>query len=117
MRHPDRNVGCEDHGPEDEDGGLGEGDCSVGEAGHREHHRQEPVCRHHDQGVDGDVGGDVDDVLDCATPCETKWPVHENIVTGGGGDTDQDEEEIRHRQVENQKVSRVLHLRITIHLR
>ena len=117
VRHPDRNVRGEDHGPEDEDGGLGEGDCSVGEAGHREHHRQEPVCRHHDQGVDGDVGGDVDDVLNSATPGQTKGPVHENIVTGGGGDTDQDEEDICHRQVENQKISRVLHLRITIHLR
>ena len=76
-----------------------------------------PISSHQDQGVDGDVGGDVDDVLDCSAHGETKWPVHENIVTGGGGDTDQDEEEICHRQVENQKISRVLHLRITIHLR
>ena len=76
-----------------------------------------PISSHQDQGVDGYVGGDVDDVLDCSAHGETKWPVHENIVTGGGGDTDQDEEEICHGQVENQKISRVLHLRITIHLR
>ena len=75
-----------------------------------------PISSHQDQGVDGDVGGDVDDVLDCSAHGETKWPVHENIVTGGGGDTDQDEEEIRHRQVQDQQVGGVPHLGVAADL-
>ena len=46
-----------------------------------------PVPSHEDEGVDGDVGGDVDDVLDGPAPGEAEGPVHD-VVTGSGGDTD-----------------------------
>ena len=46
-----------------------------------------PVPGHEDEGVDGDVGGDVDDVLDGPAPGEAEGPVHD-VVTGSGGDTD-----------------------------
>ena len=47
-----------------------------------------PVSGHEDQGVDGDVGRDVDDVLDCPAPGQTEGPKHEYVVTGSGRDTD-----------------------------
>ena len=75
-----------------------------------------PVCRHEDQGVDGDVGCDIDDVLHSAAPGETKWPVHQDVVTGGGGDTDQQEQHVSHRQVQNQQVSRVPNPRVPVNL-
>ena len=40
-----------------------------------------PVPGHEDEGVDGDVGGDVDDVLDGPAPGEAEGPVHEDVVT------------------------------------
>ena len=75
-----------------------------------------PVSSHEDQGVDGDVGGDIDDVLDSPADGQTKGPVHEDIVAGGGGDTHQDEQEVSHRQVQDQQVGGVLHLGIAPHL-
>ena len=47
----------------------------------------QPVCRHEYEGVDGDVGRDVDDVLDCPAPGQTKGPEHQDVVTGRGRDT------------------------------
>ena len=75
-----------------------------------------PVSSHKDQGVDGDISSDIDDVLDSPAPGQSKGPVHEDIVTGGGGDTDQDEQQVSHGQVQDQQVGRVLHLRIEINL-
>ena len=79
-------------------------------------HGQVPVPRHEDQGVDGDVGRDVDDVLDRPAPGQTEGPEHEDVVTGRGRDTDQDEQEVRHGQVEDQQVGRVLHLGVPVDL-
>ena len=76
-----------------------------------------PVNCHQDQGVDGDIGGDVDDVLDSAAPEETKWPVHENIVTGSEGDAHKYEQKVCDHQVQDQQVGCVLHLRVGIHLK
>ena len=75
-----------------------------------------PVPRHEDQGVDGDIGGDVDDVLDSPAPEDTKGPVHEDIVTGSEGDAHKDEKEISNGQVQNEQVGAVLHLGVGIHL-
>ena len=76
-----------------------------------------PVSCHEDQGVDGDVGGDIDDVLHSAAPGEAEGPVHEDVVTGGGGHTHQQEQQVSHRQVQDQEVGRVLHLRVAVNLR
>ena len=38
-------------------------------------------------------------------PGEAEGPVHEDVVTGGGGHADQEEQEVGHRQVEDQQVS------------
>ena len=75
-----------------------------------------PVPRHQYQGEDGDVGRDVDDVLDRPAPGQTEGPEHEDVVTGRGRDTDQDEQEVRHGQVEDQQVGRVLHLGVPVDL-
>ena len=76
-----------------------------------------PIRCHEDQGVDGDIGGDIDDVLHSAAPGEAKWPVHQDVVTGGGGDTDQQEQEVSNCQVQDQQVGCVLHLWIAVNLR
>ena len=47
-----------------------------------------PVCSHEYEGVDGDVGRDVNDVLDCPAPGQTEGPEHQDVVTGRGRDTD-----------------------------
>ena len=73
-------------------GDLGIGDCSVTQGGHRVDHGQVPVPRHQYQGEDGDVGRDVDDVLDRPAPGQTEGPEHEDVVTGRGRDTDLREE-------------------------
>ena len=75
-----------------------------------------PVPSHEDEGVDGDIGGDIDDVLDSAAPGETEGPVHEDVVTGGGGDADQEEQQVSHGQVQDQQVGRVLHLGVAVNL-
>ena len=46
-----------------------------------------PVTSHQDEGVDGDVGRDVDDVLHCPAPGQSEGPELEDVVTGSGGDT------------------------------
>ena len=92
-----------------------------------------PVPGHEDQGKDGDVGRDVDDVLDCPAPGQPEGPEHEDVVTGRGRDTDlrqsklvflcplllsyQYKEKICHGQVQYKKVGRVLHLRVLVDLR
>ena len=48
----------------------------------------QPVSSHQYEGVDGDVGRDVDDVLDCPAPGQTEGPEHEDVVTGSGRYTD-----------------------------
>ena len=75
-----------------------------------------PVSSHEYEGVDGDIGRDVDDVLDRPAPGQTEGPEHEDVVTGRGRDTDQDEQEVRHGQVEDQQVGRVLHLGVPVDL-
>ena len=52
-----------------------------------------PVCCHEDQGVDGDIRRDVDDVLDCPAPGQTEGPEHEDVVTRRGRDADLSSEE------------------------
>ena len=42
--------------------------------------------------------------------------LHENVVAGGEGDTDEDEEEVGDGEVQDQQVRRVLHLRVRHHL-
>ena len=92
-----------------------------------------PVPRHQYQGEDGDVGRDVDDVLDRPAPGQTEGPEHEDVVTGRGRDTDlrrsklvflcplllsyQYKEKICHRQVQDKEVGRVLHLRVLLDLK
>ena len=49
-------------------------------------------------------------------PRQPERPVHEDVVAGGGGDADQQEQEVRHRQVQDQQVGRVLHLGVAAHL-
>ena len=49
-------------------------------------------------------------------PEEAKGPVHEDIVAGGEGNADADEEQVGHRQVQDQHVRGVLHLRICMNL-
>ena len=46
-----------------------------------------PVSGHEDEGVDGDVCGDVYDVLDCPAPGQPEGPEHQDVVTGRGRDT------------------------------
>ena len=46
-----------------------------------------PVPCHEDEGVDGDVGSDVYDVLDCPAPGQAEGPEHQDVVTGRGRDT------------------------------
>ena len=75
-----------------------------------------PVPSHEDEGVDGDIGGDIDDVLDSAAPGEAEGPVHQDVVTGGGGDADQEEQQVSHGQVQDQQVGRVLHLGVAVNL-
>ena len=75
-----------------------------------------PVSSHEYEGEDGDVGRDVDEVLDCPAPGQTEGPEHQDVVTGRGGDTDQDEEEVRHSQVQYQQVGGVLHLGVPVDL-
>ena len=53
---------------------------------------------------------------DAPAPRQPERPVHEDVVAGGGGDADQQEEEVRHRQVQDQQVGRVLHLGVAAHL-
>ena len=75
-----------------------------------------PISSHQDQGVYRHIGRDVDDVLDSSAPGETKRPEHEDVVAGSGGDTHQDEQQVRHRQVQDQHVGRVLHPGVAVHL-
>ena len=75
-----------------------------------------PVPGHEDQGKDGDVGRDVDDVLDCPAPGQTEGPEHDDVVTRRGRDTDQYEEEISHSKVQDQQVCGVLHLGVSVDL-
>ena len=75
-----------------------------------------PISCHEYQGVYGHIGRDIDDVLDSSAPGQTKRPEHEDVVTGRGGDADQDEQQIRHRQVQDQQIGGVSHLRVAIHL-
>ena len=75
-----------------------------------------PVPRHQYQGEDGDVGRDVDDVLDCPAPGQTEGPEHDDVVTRRGRDTDQYEEEISHGKVQDQQVCGVLHLGVSVDL-
>ena len=42
--------------------------------------------------------------------------LHENVVAGGEGDTDEDEEEVGDGEVQDQQVRCVLHLRVRHHL-
>ena len=77
---------------------------------------EQPVCRHEYEGVDGDVGRDVDDVLDCPAPGQSEGPEHQDVVTGSGRHTDQYEEEVSHGQVQYQQVCGVLHLRVSVDL-
>ena len=49
-------------------------------------------------------------------PGEAEGPVHEDVVTGGGGHADQEEQEVGHRQVQDQQVGRVLHLGVPVNL-
>ena len=75
-----------------------------------------PVTSHQHQSVDGDIGCDINDVLDSATPKDAEWPVHEDIVTGSKRNTDENEQEIGNSEVENQQVCCVLHLGVCIDL-
>ena len=49
-------------------------------------------------------------------PGEAEGPVHEDVVTGSGWHADQEEQEVGHSQVQDQQVSRVLHLGVTVNL-
>ena len=49
-------------------------------------------------------------------PGEAEGPVHEDVVTGGGGHADQEEQEVGHRQVQDQQVSRVPNPRVAVNL-
>ena len=53
----------------------------------RQRELTKPVPGHEDEGVDGDVCGDVYDVLDCPAPSQAEGPEHQDVVTGRGRDT------------------------------
>ena len=53
----------------------------------RQRELTKPVPCHEDEGVDGDVCGDVYDVLDCPAPGQPEGPEHQDVVTGRGRDT------------------------------
>ena len=75
-----------------------------------------PVTSHEYQSVDGDISCHIDDILNSSAPGQTKWPVHQNVVTGSSGDTHQDEQQVSHRQVQYQQVGGVLQLGIPTYL-
>ena len=116
MGHPYGNVGGKGDHPGQEYQDFGICDCACCQGGDGVDDSKEPVPSHEHQGVDGDVGGDIDDELDSPTPEETKGPVHKDIVTGSKGDTHKDKEEVSNGQVQDQQVGGVLHLRVGIHL-
>ena len=101
MSHPDWNIGGNGDHPSEGDQDFCIRDGASGQRGDGEDDCKEPVTRHEHQGVDGDIGADIDDELGCPAPEETKGPVHEDIVTGGERDTHKDEEEIGNSQVED----------------
>ena len=49
-------------------------------------------------------------------PGEAEGPVHQDVVTGCGGHTDQQEQQVSNRQVQDQQVGRVLHLGVAVNL-
>ena len=50
-------------------------------------------------------------------PGEAEGPVHQDVVTGGGGHADQQEQQVSNRQVQDQQVGRVLHLGVAVNLK
>ena len=134
MGHPQRNIRKDNHNPGEQNETLNIGDSPGGQWPDRIHNCQEPGYRdryistalmliwwspvpcHQYQGVYWHIGRHIDDVLDSPAPGQTKRPEHEDVVTGGGRDTHQDEQQVCHRQVQNQQVGCVLHLGIAVHL-
>ena len=116
MCHPDGDVGGDGDHPGEGDQDLGVGDGADGEGGDGEDDSKESVSSHEYEGVDGDIGAHVDDVLDAPAPEEAEGPVHEDVVTGGERDAHEDEEQIRNCQVEDEQVGGVLHLGVEINL-
>ena len=116
MSHPYWNIGGNGDHPSQGDQDFGIRDCACGQGGDGEDYCKEPVTRHEHQGVDGDIGADIDDELDSPAPEETKGPVHKDIVACGEGDAHKDEEEISNSQVQDEQVGGVLHLGVEGHL-
>ena len=79
------------------------------QATYRAHDRQEPVDGHEDEGVDADVWRHVDEILHGLAPDQPERPVVEGVVGGGERDAEDDEEQVGHRQVEDQNVGGVAH--------
>ena len=99
MSQPDWNIGGNSDHPGQGDQHLGVRDGAGGQGRDGEDHNKEP----------GDIGANVDDVLDSPAPKESKGPVHEYIVTGGERNAHEDEEEVSNSKVENEQVGCVLH--------
>ena len=116
MSQPDWNIGGNSDHPGQGDQHLGVRDGADGQGRDGEDHSKEPVPGHEDQCVDGDIGANVDDVLDSPAPEESKGPVHEYIVTGGERNAHEDEEEVSNSKVENEQVGCVLHPGVEIDL-
>ena len=73
---------------------------------------QVAVQGHEHQGVDGTVSSHIDDILVDLTPDHAEWPQRHSIDGSGERDTDQDEQQVRHGQVQDQDVGGVAHLLI-----
>lgn len=73
---------------------------------------EEPVQRHEDERENGGVSGDDDEILDRAAPEIAERPEREDVIGGREGDAEDDEEEIRHGQIDYENVRRRAHLRV-----
>lgn len=70
----------------------------TGQGSDRMHHCQEPIEWEEEKGVDRGVGRDVGEVLHRLAPDTPEGPRRQDVVGGGEGDAEDDEEQVRHRQ-------------------
>ena len=110
MGEEQRGAGGENEEPEDEDGpeGVGFGADWNGSDGVND--GQVAVEGHEHQRVDTGVGRHHHQVLDNFAPDVTERPEEQSVISRREGDAQDDEEEVGHRQVDDQQVGRVPHL-------
>ena len=74
------------------------------------HDCQEAIQRHQDQRVNTGVCRDYNQVLHYLTPHVSKRPERQHVVGTGERNTEDDEEQVRHGQVDDQEVGSTAHL-------